>query len=192
MEEPEEDRPGVQDALAFEEEHERLASQYQNETVLLERALKASTNSSRTSSPEPERSDSKKNEDESGTSSLKSRREKIPELRQLVPLQPIPRSRNKPSPEDDEAPPDNPPIKSTASRSIIYYIYKLNIRTSGPKKSFFDRKHFTSGLKILLLQRKQIHAASTSLPVCKYCSSTASDVVPEVRYFRTIRCSNRK
>lgn len=87
----EEDEPGEKDALAFEEEHERLASKYHSEKVLLEQALKASTSSSsRSCSPDPIRlniiEEDTKNEI---PESSQSNDNKNSEFKKFLPLEPI-------------------------------------------------------------------------------------------------------
>ncbi|XP_043272765.1 cilia- and flagella-associated protein 36 isoform X2 [Venturia canescens] len=92
MEEREEKEPGENDALAFEEEHERLASKYHSEKVLLEQALKASTSSyPRTFSPEAKQPNMMIEESTENTEiaeSSKSKTEENREFNELTPLEP--------------------------------------------------------------------------------------------------------
>ncbi|XP_015591060.1 cilia- and flagella-associated protein 36 isoform X2 [Cephus cinctus] len=77
------------------EEHQRLASQYNAERELLQKALRESANSTRSHSPEPEQE-----QDEAVQNQSKTPLKNIPELKKLVPLDPIP---VKPKSNDDKA-----------------------------------------------------------------------------------------
>ena len=129
MEDREDDKPGVGDALAFEEEHVRLASKYKNEKVLLEQAIKASTNSSRTSSPKPADDNNDDDEDVNFKSSLQSDdKKKIPELKTYAPLRPIPESSKKSEKKieflsKDLAPESTVIIQNTTHVIKSYYLY---------------------------------------------------------------------
>ncbi|KAK2583742.1 hypothetical protein KPH14_009659 [Odynerus spinipes] len=67
------------------QEHERLANEYRNERTLMEEALRATARSHESSSPEPETNVSRKT-----TEACIEKVEKLPPLKKLQPLDPIP------------------------------------------------------------------------------------------------------